>query len=102
MEMEEWTREQWEELVKTQDVTAFYLYTPMCGTCMVASQMMEVIEQLLPNVAIGKANINYLGEFAFDYKVESVPCLLISRDGEVVEKIYAFKSVPNLYEKLKM
>lgn len=100
--MQEWTKEQWEEMVNTNDVTAFYLYTPMCGTCHVASQMMEVIEELLPNVVIGKANINFLGQFAFDYQIESVPCLVVTKQGKVVEKIYAFKSTPNLYEKLRI
>lgn len=100
--MEEWTRNEWEENVKNNEITAFYLYTPMCGTCLVASKMMEVIEQLLPDLPMGKADINYLENLAFDYKIESVPCLIISRNGEVQEKVYAFKSIPNLYEKLKL
>ena len=73
----------------------------MCGTCAVASRMMEVIENLLPHIPIGKANINFLEQLAFDNQIESVPCLLISKNGEIVEKVYAFQSVPNLYEKLK-
>ncbi|NLY79326.1 MAG: thioredoxin family protein [Lysinibacillus sp.] len=100
--MEEWSRKEWEEIVKNNEITAFYLYTPMCGTCIVASKMMEVIEQLLPDMPIGKANINFMEDLAFDYKIESVPCLLISRNGKVEEKVYAFQSIPNLYEKLRL
>ncbi len=99
--MEEWTKQQWEQLKKQKNIVAFYLYTPMCGTCAVASRMMEVIENLLPHIPIGKANINFLEQLAFDNQIESVPCLLISKNGEIVEKVYAFQSVPNLYEKLK-
>lgn len=100
--LEEWSRKEWEEIVKNNEITAFYLYTPMCGTCIVASKMMEVIEQLLPDMPIGKANINFMEDLAFDYKIESVPCLLISRNGKVEEKVYAFQSIPNLYEKLRL
>lgn len=99
--MEEWTIENWEQQLEQRHLAAFYLYTPMCGTCEVASKMLNVIESLLPDLQIGKANINYLQQLAFDYQIESVPCLLISRDGENVEKVYAFQSVPFLYEKLK-
>lgn len=99
--MEEWTKQHWEQTIKQNNLAAFYLYTPMCGTCAVASKMMEVIEKLLPEVPIGKANINFIEELAFDYQIESVPCLLISNNGEIVEKVYAFQSVPYLYEKLK-
>lgn len=98
--MEEWTIETWEQQKEQNTLTAFYLYTPMCGTCAVASKMLDVIETLLPELPMGKANINFLEQLAFDYQIESVPCLLINRDSEV-EKVYAFQSVPYLYEKLK-
>jgi thioredoxin 1 len=100
IDMEEWTIENWEEKVNENDITAFYLYTPICGTCKIASKMMEVIEELLPHIPIGKGNINFLEEFAYKQQIESVPCLLITKDGKVHEKVYAFKSVQNLYEKL--
>ena len=37
---------------------------------------------------------------AVDYEIESVPCLLIQKDGIVQHKIYAFQSVPYLLEKI--
>lgn len=98
--MQEWTREQWEEQVKSQEKTAFYLYTPMCGTCQVASRMMDVTEQAIKHVPMGKANLNYMEQLAYDFEIESVPCLLITQNGELVEKIYAFQSVPHLFEKI--
>ncbi|EFI68858.1 thioredoxin family protein [Lysinibacillus sp. HST-98] len=99
--MEEWSTEQWETAKQSGEKTAFYLYTPMCGTCAVASKMMSVIEQLLPQLQIGKANINFLEHIAYEHQIESVPCLLITDGGKVTEKIYAFQSVPFLYELLK-
>lgn len=99
--MDEWTRAQWEEHAKREELTAFYLYTPMCGTCAVASKMMDVVEQLLPDVTMGKANLNYTEQLAYDLQIESVPCLLVTRAGKVTDKIYAFQSVPFLYEMLK-
>ncbi|RHW36772.1 thioredoxin [Lysinibacillus yapensis] len=98
--MKEWTKEDWEHQQNENSIAAFYLYTPMCGTCAVATKMLEVVETMLPELPLGKANINYLENLAMEYKVESVPCLLISNKGEV-EKIYAFQSVPFLYDKLK-
>ncbi|KGR91635.1 thioredoxin [Ureibacillus massiliensis 4400831 = CIP 108448 = CCUG 49529] len=99
--MEEWNRNQWEQAIKNHNKVAFYLYTPMCGTCAVATKMLEVVENVVTDVPIGKANINFLEEIANEYRIESVPCLLISENGEIAEKIYAFQSVQNVYEKLK-
>jgi len=99
--MKEWTRTEWESHSRSGNVTAYYLYAPMCGTCQVASKMLEVVEELLPNLQWGQSNLNYVEALAVDYEIESVPCLLITEKGEIREKIYAFQSVPFLYEKLK-
>ncbi|WP_075619771.1 thioredoxin family protein [Paenisporosarcina indica] len=99
--MKEWTRQEWENQSKNTVVTAYYLYAPMCGTCQVASKMLEVVEELLPNIQMGQANLNYVADLAIDHEIESVPCLLITENGEISEKIYAFHSVPYLYNHLK-
>ncbi|MEC1178946.1 thioredoxin family protein [Metasolibacillus meyeri] len=99
--MEEWTIEQWQEQRNKQGMLALYLYTPICGTCAIASKMMDVVEQLLPTTPIGKMNLNYSEKLAVDLQVESVPCLVIARDDDKIEKVYAFQSVLNLYEILK-
>lgn len=99
--MEEWTREEWEKTSKSEEMTAYYLYAPMCGTCQVASKMLSVVKEMMVDVKIGQANLNFVESMAMDYQIESVPCLLITEQGKVREKIYAFHSVPYLYEKLK-
>ena len=62
--------------------------------------MMEVISVMKPELPIGKADLNYVQDIAVDYEIESVPCLLIQKDGIVQNKIYAFQSVPYLLEKI--
>ena len=99
--MKEWTTAEWETNSQSAKIAAYYLYTPMCGTCQVASKMMDVVEELLPSVKIGQANLNYVENIAVDQQIESVPCLLITENGLVREKIYAFQSVPYLYERLR-
>lgn len=99
--MQEWSIDQWENMKKSKKLCAFYLYTSMCGTCQVASKMMEIMEATLPEIPMGKANINYVEQIAIDYKIESVPCLLIAENGNVRDKIYAFQSVSFLFEKFQ-
>ncbi|WP_017379137.1 thioredoxin family protein [Paenisporosarcina sp. TG-14] len=99
--MKEWTTAEWETNSQSANIAAYYLYAPMCGTCQVASKMLEVVEELLPNVQIGQANLNYVEDLAIDQKIESVPCLIIAQNGQIQEKIYAFQSVPFLYNQLR-
>ena len=72
-------------------------YTPLCGTCKVAERMIDIIPELI-EVNIMKVDLNFAASFAQRYQLMSVPVLLIVKDDEVVETIYRFESVKNIYE----
>ncbi|MEW9109390.1 thioredoxin family protein [Cytobacillus gottheilii] len=98
--MLEWSQQEIESALKNDFSGFIYLYTPMCGTCQMAGKMLTVVNELLTESAIRKADLNYMPTLAEKWNVESVPCLLIVHNGEVTEKIYAFHSVPYLLEKM--
>jgi len=96
--MEEWNSETIEQKIRKQETFLLYLYTPICGTCQVASKMLVVLNELMSTLSFGQSNVNYLKEIAEELKVESVPCLLIYKQGKLQKRIYAFQSVPYLVE----
>ncbi|MEI5907865.1 thioredoxin family protein [Bacillus spongiae] len=98
--IQNWTSDEFKKHIENKEVICLYLYTPMCGTCQVAGKMLEVTNELLPSLDIGKMDLNYAPELADEYGIESVPCLLTFVNGMIQEKVYAFQSVPFLYEKL--
>jgi thioredoxin-like negative regulator of GroEL len=98
--MNEWNRMELSAFFENKASGLVYFYTPMCGTCQVASKMLQVIEQLV-ELDIGKMNLNFYPDLARDFEIESVPCLLFVEAGEVKETLYAFQSVPFLHEKIK-
>lgn len=98
--MEEWTKEQLSSFLDKKSSGLLYFYTPLCGTCQLASRMLTIMLEIT-DVKIGKMNLNYFPEMAKYFAVESVPCLLIINNGQVVKTIYAFHSVPYLLENIK-
>lgn len=99
--MDEWDLQQMKEEMASNDACLLYLYTPLCGTCQVASKMLTIVAELLPDLKWGKSDLNYMPELAKNWAIESVPCLVIVKNNKVIEKHYAFHSVPFLYETLK-
>ena len=77
-----------------------YIYTPFCGTCHLARTMLEKIETIHQTDIFYEMNASVYPEFMQDEKIESVPCLLIKKNNQVREKIYAFHSIPNIYSYL--
>lgn len=56
--MIDWSNNDLNDLIMKQS-GLFYLFTPMCGTCQVAGKMLTITEQLLQNLPIGKADLNF-------------------------------------------
>ena len=77
-----------------------YFYTPICGTCQLASKMLTVVEELVPEKSVIKLDLNYHPLLAEHLKIESVPCLLVIDSGTIKDRIYAFKSVVDLVDRI--
>jgi thioredoxin-like negative regulator of GroEL len=97
--MNEWNREELTSFINQKQDGLIYFYTPLCGTCQVASKMLLVVEKMV-NVELGKMNLNFYPDLAKAFTIESVPCLLFLKDGKIMETIYAFHSVLYLLEKI--
>lgn len=88
-----------ERKVFSEESTLIFFYTPMCGTCNLARQFINILEKLESPPKIYEADINFFnGETVAKWQIESVPCLAIIKDGNIIDKLYAFESVTKIYE----
>ncbi|WP_353854618.1 thioredoxin family protein [Bacillus sp. Bos-x628] len=83
------------------DLFLLYLYTPFCGTCQLAKKMLTVVDTMQPDVPFYENNLNYSPGLAKGFEIESVPCFLLFKEGKIVQKGYAFHSVPYLHEMIE-
>lgn len=86
----------------TEDILAsdnfiLFIHSPFCGTCHLAEAMLRQIELVHKRDIFYDMNASLFEEFMQEAQVESVPCLLFKKSGKIVEKVYAFHSVPNIY-----
>ncbi|WP_042142935.1 thioredoxin family protein [Paucisalibacillus sp. EB02] len=88
-----------QETLDEKDIL-LYIYTPFCGTCHLARTMLEKIESVHQADIFYEMNASLFPEFMQENKIESVPCLLIKKDNQIHERIYAFHSIPNIYSYL--
>lgn len=97
--MKEWNKEDLEAVFTNELTGIVYFYTPLCGTCQLASKMLRVAAEMIP-FEIGKINLNFYPDLAIRMEIESVPCLVLLKNGSITDKIYAFHSVPFLLERM--
>src|SRR5699024_12361337 len=77
-----------------------FYYFRFCGTCHVARGFLQKIENTQQEKIFYELNSSLHPRLLQSYQIESVPCLLIIKDGEIKEKIYTFYSIGNIYKYL--
>lgn len=83
---------------KTYEMT--FIHSPFCGTCHIARKMLETLEAAKEELTLNELNASVHPTFMQHFQIESVPCLLITNGMDVEEKVYAFHSVPHMYDKI--
>ncbi|GAA3733531.1 hypothetical protein GCM10022378_22200 [Salinicoccus jeotgali] len=62
--------------------------------------MLDVVAEM-KSFSYTAVDLNYEKELIERYQIRSAPALLLFKNGELKEEIYAFQSVPHLTEKLE-
>lgn len=63
--------------------------------------MCTIAMQALPGSEVFACNVNAIPERVQHWQITSVPCLVIARHDQIVERMYAFPSVDAIYARLK-
>lgn len=100
--MIEWEPSNWKrEWTFSPAPFAVFVHTPLCGTCKAAKRMLSVAENVVPDFRLVSANLNLMPELAQQFRIESVPCLLVKRKAGDWIKQYRFPSVTEVVETLR-
>lgn len=97
------TEQEWIERMerKPDAVFAAIIYTPMCGTCKLAMQMISIVLQTGIQVPVYAVNILDIPQLVKTYQIGSVPCFVIMQGEDLIRKEYAMGSVDQLFKWLK-
>ena len=81
------TEENFDQEVTKANVAFVDFYADWCGPC---QAMGPVVDQLSKNyegkAVIGKVNVDNSQELARRYRVMSIPCMIVFKNGEVAKK----------------
>ena len=86
------TKENFETEVLKSDIPVLVdFWASWCGPCMMLSPVIaELAEELEGKVKVGKVNVDEQNELAMQYRVASIPTLLLFKNGELVKTSVGF------------
>lgn len=73
-----------QEVLKTEGIVMVDFWAAWCGPCKMLSPIVDQIAEEHPEIKVCKVNIDEEPSLAIDYKVMSIPTLLVFKNGERV------------------
>lgn len=96
------TKENFEAEVLKSDIPVLVdFWATWCGPCMMLSPVIaELAEEFEGKVKVGKVNVDEQNELAMQYRVASIPTLLLFENGQLTKTSVGFMPKNELIETL--
>ena len=102
MSVEKINKEIFEKEIKTSDKTVLIdFYADWCGPCKMVAPIVHEIAEENPQYKIVKVNVDEATDLAIQFGVQSIPTLIVMKDGKIANKAIGFRSKEQILEILK-
>ncbi|MCR5276038.1 MAG: thioredoxin [Clostridiales bacterium] len=88
-----------QEVLKSSLPVVVDFWATWCGPCqMLAPVLEDVAEELEGRIKVGKINVDDQVELAMQYKIASIPTLLLFENGEIKKKSLGYLTKDQLLD----
>lgn len=88
------------EVLHSEQKVLLDFWAPWCGPCRMVGPILEEIAQERPDIKVCKVNVDEEMELAKEYRVLSIPTLLVMEEGQIIRKMVGARSKSQLLSAL--
>ena len=89
------------EITKSDKPVLVDFWAVWCGPCQMMAPILHELETEMPDVQIGKVNVDEQMDLAREFRVVSIPTLIIFKNGQEVQRMVGVTSKEELKDALK-
>ena len=92
-----------EEVIESDKPVLVDFWATWCGPCMMLAPIVtEIAEEYADELKFGKVNVDEQPVTSLEYKVASIPTLMLFKGGKVVKKTVGYMSKSELITELEL
>lgn len=88
------------EVLKSEKPVLLDFWATWCMPCKMISPIVDEIAQELPEIKVGKVNIDEQPELASAFNVMSIPTLVVMKDGKIIKTMVGVKPKASILKML--
>lgn len=89
-----------EEVVNSDKPVLLDFWADWCGPCRMVGPILDEIAQERPDIKVCKINVTDNPELAAQFKVMSIPALVVLKDGKIVKQAVGARPKSQILEML--
>ena len=88
------------EVIHSDKKVLLDFWAPWCGPCQMVLPLVEEIAAERPDIKVGKINVDEEMELAKQFRVMSIPTLVVMENGEIIKRVVGARDKAGLLELL--
>ena len=88
------------EITKSDKPVLVDFWAVWCGPCQMMAPILHELETEMPDVQIGKVNVDEQPELASEFGIVSIPTLVVMKNGKIVTKVSGARPKKEILEML--
>ena len=88
------------EVLNSNKTVLLDFYADWCGPCQMVAPVLAQIAEEREDIVVGKINVDEEMQLALKFGVESIPMLVVIKDGKLVNKSVGFRPKEQILELL--